>query len=463
MIFSCTGGPDQLYTVPGAVAVSAPLPSPNGEEVQVLSSRFVFKIVCGVVLASAIVTVIPVCKAADFSWSVALDAPTQETAQDSLIVVIVTNDVPAEQIRPSKKRTVTREMCWCERSLRRSAAKIPAGFTAPSAPIQFQHWAIGLPPILTGGMASGDVGRAMVFITDGQYRILAMSVGVPEGDDLTRLIEDAEDTRLLLRRHGTDPNELIKELADRTRGRLNRIWHIELDRQLAALGDGDSESITNVFDEMERHTDSTRLQIGAIVGKLQGVYLKDVQMRYGLTDATDLDRLVILEQHAATRAPWVTILVPFLVGADLRVLYTDLAEIVWDRWVMPVETPSEHKKEAAALADWISQRGDRGSFAFRISPPLMIERAQNQQLDVARGRSSGWKDLEDAINAGPIRQVTLSELAGWLTQTNSQPVELQRPSRVRVLFFRSAKDSPYPIREGSPPGRAVTMIRQVQK
>lgn len=435
-----------------------------GDDVQLISSRFVFTIVCGVVLASAFDMGMPICTAADFSWTTSLDEPASATADEALVVVLVTNDVYAEPVKTSKGRSISREPCWCERSLRRSAAKIPAGYWNPSAPIQFQHWPMGLPPIITGGTASGEAGRAIMFVTDGRYRILAMSVGVPEGDDLTRLIEDAEDSRLLLRRHSTDPNELIRQLADRTRGRLNRLWQIELDRHLAALGEGDSEPILDVVDETERYTAGLKLQIGAIAGKLQAVYLKDAQMRFGLTDATDLDRLIILEQHATTRAPWVTIMLPFLVGGDLRLLSTDLVEIVWDRWVMPVETPGKKKKEAAALADWVSQHGDRLSFAFRIVPPLMSERSQTQLVDdVARRRGSGWQDLDDAVNAGPTRQVTVGELAGWLTQTNGKPVDLQRPSRVRILFFRSAKDSPYPIRDGSAPGRATTMIRQVQK
>lgn len=416
-------------------------------------------------MASAFGTGRLVCTATDFSWSAPLGDTAKATADDALVVVLVTNDVTAD-LAPSKNRSATRVMCWCERSFRRSAAKIPPGYVDPSAPIQFQHWAIGLPPIITGGIASGDVGRAIVFATDGQYRILAMSVGVPEGDDLTRLIEDAEDTRLLMRRHSTDPNELIQQLADRTRGRLNRIWQIALDQQLTALGEGGNDPIKDVIDETERYTASIKLQIGTIAGKLQGVYLKDAQMRFGLTDATDLDRLVILEQHAATRGPWATVMLTFLVGGDVRLLATDLAEIVWDRWVMPVETPGDQAKQATALVDWVSQHGDGLPFAFRVSSPLMSERAQSQRAevaDVARRRGLGWQDLDDAINAGPTRQVTVGELAGWLSHTNGRPLDLQRPSRVRVLFFRSAKDSPYPIREGSPPGRAITMIRQVQK
>ena len=420
-------------------------------------------LVCIAASATVILTSLPVYAADDFSWSPPLGAVAETTADDALIVVLITNDVAGDA--PWKGLSAKRELCWCERSFRRSVARIPAGYFNPAAPIQFQHWAIGLPPIVTGG-GGQDIERAISIVTDGQYRVLALSVGVPDGDDLTRLIEDAEDTRLLMRRYSTERNEMTQQLADRTRGRLTRMWQIELDERLAALGETDVDPVTDLLVQTELLTSKVTLQLVPIASQLQGVYLKDVQMRFGLTDASDLKRLVILEQHSDTRAAWATTLLPFIVGADLRLLYTDIAEIVWHRSVMPIERSDQDATSATTLADWVLQRGDNNSFAFRISAPLMSQRDPSQRFevaDVARRRGLGWQDLDDAINAGPIRQVTPGELAAWLSQTQGKPLDLEHPTRVRFLFFRSSKDSPYPIREGSPPGRAITMIRQVRK
>ncbi len=443
--------------------------------VQFLGSRIDLTMVLGAVLAGVLIVSVPVHAASDFSWSTPMAAVSSETVDETLIVVLITNDVAvapdaaapdAVGVQATKKTNAANNLCWCERFFRRSAEKIPAGYLDPSAPIQFQHWAVGLPPIVTGGDSASDTPRAMLFVTDGQYRILSMSVGVPNEAEITRLIEDAEDTRLLLRRYTDDPNEIIHQFADRSRRRLTRVWQMELERQLDALGESEVDTIVDLLSETDRYTSKVKLKLGPIASQLQGIYLKDVGMRFGLTDASDFARLVVLEQHTATRAPWVAAMLPFVVGADLRSLYADLCEIVWDRWVMPIENPDEKAQVETSLAEWVTQRGDEKSFALRMSSPLMSERAQTQLFevaDVARRRGMGWQDLEDAVSAGPVRQVTPGELAEWLSQTHGKFIDLQRPSRVRVLFFRSSQDSPYPIREGSPPGRAITMIRQVQK
>lgn len=435
-----------------------------GDFVRFRDARFSVTTACGAVLAFLLSPWGPQSAANEFSWSTPMGEIAGPTADDALIVVLVTNDVAAELT--ATRQSTERSGCWCERPFRRSVTRIPAGYFAPSAPIQFQHWPIGLPPIINGGEDASDVNRALVFLTDGQYRILAMSVGVPGDDELTGLIEDAEDTRMLLRRHADDPNEMIRQLADRTRGRLTRIWQITLDQQLTALGETSVDPIRDLLGETERHTSNVQLQLVPIASQLQGVYLKDVGMRFGLSDGSDFQRLVVLEQHSATRMPWATVLLPFLVGADLRSLSTDFAEIVWHRWVMPIKRPGQPDAETTTLADWIDQHGEQDPLALRLPAPLMSNVAKSERFevtDVARRRGLGWQDLDDALSGIAVREVTAGELAEWLSQSQGQPLDIARPSRVRVLFFRSPNDSPFPIREGSPPGRAITMIRQVQK
>ncbi|TWT66492.1 hypothetical protein CA85_25870 [Allorhodopirellula solitaria] len=429
--------------------------------------------VCGAVLATVLDSGPRVYAADPVSWSTPMGEVPAATADDALVVVLMTNDVAAQQ--NARKRRSQPVSCWCQRSFERSVSRVPAGYSLPSAPIDFQHWAVGLPPIVTGGERPSDVERAIAIVTDGKYRILALSVGVPHGQDLRQLIEDAEDTRVLLRQDSSDANESsVKEtvgrIVDRIRGRLNRIWQRELDRQFDALGEPDGDPIDDLFEETTRYTSAVKLRLGSIAGQLHQVYLQDAQTRFGLTEASDLNRLAILEQHPATRLPWVTTLAPFVVGSDLRSLYTDLAEVTWGQCVMPVERPGEQPSEAAddplSLAEWVSQRDEKRPFTLQLRPPLLEDRISPQRAqvtDVARRRGLGWQDLDAVVKVTPSREVSPGEIAAWLSQTDGKPIDLRRPSRARFLFFRSPSDPPYPIRDGSPPGRAISMIRQVQK
>ncbi|WP_144059838.1 hypothetical protein [Rhodopirellula sallentina] len=395
------------------------------------------------------------------------DVPT-ENREHALVVALITNDVSSEwQTRRGSSRSdrAIPQHCWCAQFAEKSIANLPSGFLHPSAPIYFQHWPLGLPAVLTGGKKSSEPGRAFVVITDGQYRVLELSVGVPDGDDLSRMIGDAEDTRMWIRQFPDHPKEFVEQIADRNRERVTRIWRLELERQLEVLATASDEA-EQPFKDSPTLTEEIVVRLGPLADQLQNVYLKDVQMRFGLTEKSDLDRLVVLEQHSATRMPWASTIGPFVAGADLRKLYVDLTEIIWSRSAMQIAVPGELAGEPDVVADWVSQQDAQAAFTFELTPPLLSRRGGAQRIpvsEVARRHRLGWDDLDAEIEELPILRVSNRDLAKWLIRGQRRPVDISRPSHARHLFFRSAADHPYPIRDGEAPGPTITMIRKVQR
>ncbi|MFG0286920.1 MAG: hypothetical protein ACF8CQ_02030, partial [Rhodopirellula sp. JB044] len=276
---------------------------------------------------------------------------------------------------------------------------------------------------------------------------------------------DAEDTRMWIRQFPDHPKEFVKQIADRNRERVTRIWRLELERQLEVLATASGEA-EQPFEDSTTLTEEIVVRLGPLADQLQNVYLKDVQMRFGLTEKSDLDRLVVLEQHAATRMPWASTIGPFVAGADLRKLYVDLAEIIWSRSAMQIAVPGELAGEPDVVADWVSQQDAQAAFTFELTPPLLSRRGGTQRIpvsEVARRHRLGWDDLDAEIEELAMLRVSNRDLAKWLIRGQRRPIDISRPSHARYLFFRSAADRPYPIRDGEAPGRTITMIRKVQR
>ncbi|SMP54277.1 hypothetical protein SAMN06265222_104229 [Neorhodopirellula lusitana] len=395
-------------------------------------------------------------------WTSPMREVDTATADQTLLVIVITDDIDPAWISLDKTiRLANRPVCWCETSITKAVAAIPPGFAHPSAPIEGQHWPLGIPKVLTGGESNLPPGRTITVVTDGHYRTLGVIVGIPEDQELVRLIEEAEETRGWLRQHRREPDQLVKKLAERSRQRLPRIWQLQLDQQVAALGTTPLEQVADAISQNERFTKQVQIRFGQVADQVQHTYKQHIEQRFGMTPETDFRRLVALEQHSATRMPWMTTLLPFMAGADLRNVYLDLAETVWDQRAMPIQMQGKDP-----LGDWLTQFGDQGPFALHIPPPYLRNRTELQLAkvsDIAQRRGFGWQDLDEALGNGPVRETNLRELATWLYRSKKRPLDLQRPSQTRYLFFRSSTDSPYPIRDGEPPGRSITMIRQVQK
>ncbi len=398
----------------------------------------------------------------ELAWTDPLSKFTNDAADRALVVILITDDV-AEQwpSRPGKAMVPNSDACWCARPFAKTAQNIPEGFFHPSAPITWQHWPLGLPGILTGGDKVTASGRIIVVVTDGDYRILGFSVGIPDDDELTRLIEDAEDTRTLMQAHHRQPELLVQALVERSSSRISRLWRITLDQQLTAMGKTPQRNETDELKQNDHFTRDVQLRLGLIAVELQNVYEKDIELRFGLKLPGDAQRLISLEQHSTTRMDWTQCLNPFIIGGDIRSLHLDLAEIVWNQRVIAVQ-PSDSE----ALTHWIAVQGKEQSFVLQIPLPVLAARQASQLAEVspaAERRGLGWNRLEETLRKCPIRQVNVNELASWLLNSGGRPLDLRRPSQTRYLFFRSAADHPYPIRDGDPPGRSITMIRQVQK
>lgn len=418
-----------------------------------------------------------------FDWSPALAPLDPDTSIESLVVLLLTNDVDPTwaEVRKRADRSIESTndwTVWCEKSFSDARRQIAPGYFHPSAPVLWQRLPLGLPPILTGGKPTADVSRAMVVVTDGDYRVLEFMVGVPSTDELTRLIEDAEETRRWMHQHHASPRELSVAMVDRNQARVGRLWKTEMQQQLVALGESPPEQTLDPIERNKAFTDEIRVRLRPIGRQLQIAYLKEAQLRFGLTNQTDLRRLSILEQHGDTRMPWAWCLSPFLAGVDVRECYRQLAEMVWGQRAIAATRlrslqANEGRNENAdavqplageTLASWIEHQGDRSPFALKLTAVFMKDNNDRAVVaSVAERHGLGWGDLDETLSQSPVLEVSALELAIWLYRNGRRPIDLSRPSDARVLFFRSRNDHAHLIRDGDPPGRSITMIRQTQR
>ncbi|MDG2224553.1 MAG: hypothetical protein P8L85_24440 [Rubripirellula sp.] len=402
-------------------------------------------------------------------WSKPFEAISPTVNESHLVLLVITNDDPfqAEEHTPSPPKSGTEKSgteksdikksegelvieeppVWCGRLLAKAIGKALKVRPDLNDNLSLQALSAGLPPELTAGVPSNQPARAIVFLCDTQYRLLALSVGVPDVDQLLQMIEDAQDVNqsLLL-----DPElthrDLVHALADRNQPRLARLWRNTL-HEITLAFDAKLDKPIRVKD-----LDPTVERVLELDAALKPAYELDVRLRFGLNDATDHRRLVILEQHPQARLAWCEALTPFVASFNMLDHWRGLVETVWGFPPITAETDSE-------LQTWVTEQLPSNPVILLISP---TQQAALLPWPPATGgkRNQAWKKVHEQALAHPYRSVNYQQLATLIHLRQLRPIDAVASPPIRYIMLDRNTSTPATIRENDPPGRFASMLNR---
>ncbi|MGB7323221.1 MAG: hypothetical protein WBD31_00005, partial [Rubripirellula sp.] len=261
-------------------------------------------------------------------WGNPFQPVSVSEADNTLVLLLVTNDEPRasgdteneaddadNKARRDRRGQDTGIGGWCTDVFADAYRDVRRNRPDLKKQIVLQWLPAGLPRELTGGKPDNVPARAMLLVCDGNYRLLSFLVGVPDAADLQALIEDAQEFQLLTGLENESTGSIAIKLAQRSSQRVPRTWRAVLEETVLMM----DEELTK--DPIDR--------IRWLGDRFTGFYLADVRLRFGLNDASDKDRLTVLEQHIQTRKPWSETLIPFLAGIDVEKTWPALVESVW--------------------------------------------------------------------------------------------------------------------------------------
>ncbi len=386
---------------------------------------------------------------------------SQET--DALVLVLITNEDPFSLAETTNEQVSENELAagsswkppvWCADVLEQAYRKALVTRADLRGRIVVQSIAAGLPKELTGGTDVNKPARAVLAICDGHYRLLSFMVGVPDGEDLLTLIEDAEDVAIVRGLQEGDQNRLVDSIAQRSRERLSRLWRGVLDESIDAM-DGDRGGGDEDASGQER---SSKMQMWSLAEALDPTYLADVRLRFGLTDQSDATRLIILEQHPEARRPWCDAMTPFTAGCDFPETWRTLVELIWG---FP---PITADAEANDLIDWFDLHIETDSVVLGLTPSLRLQHVAWPPVSVsgASRRGVGWQKVHSLATLHPFRNVDAQQLATLIHSRDLVTVDLRQPTVARYLFIEPRKRRTHVVREGDPPGRFAGILKRSQ-
>lgn len=393
------------------------------------------------------------------AWQQPFEAISASQASDALVLILITNEDPfsadgeeggragAKTTRESK---APRPTPWCSDVLALSYRQALEHREDLRGRLKLQSMVAGLPAELTGGADRNTPARAIVALCNGNYRLLGLTVGVPDGDDLLTLIEDGQDVAAIQNLHAGQPDAIAKLIAERSGQRLGRRWRRALDETVLAMGGRPGEGEPDQEEQFEG-------RLRWLSDAFEPVYLADVRLRFGLHAANDRTRLIILEQHPESRRPWCESMIPFIAHRDFSLVWRELVESLWGH--QPVTAAAE----AQDLLQWYDLHAKTDSVVLAVQPPFHLRRIPWPPiLDKHAQRGVGWEETHQLAQEHPFRTVQSSQLAVLIRQRSLDPVDIQQPSMARYVFLRPNKNSPLVVREADPPGRFAGLLKRSQ-
>ncbi|WP_182865093.1 hypothetical protein [Stieleria mannarensis] len=372
--------------------------------------------------------------------------------ESKLVVFLITDEDPFEWTKAKldqadKNRLGGGPDVWCGPDFRRSFQKLFVSRPDLKDRCIVQRVVAGLPKNLTGNVARTLPPRAITAICDGQYRLLNFNVGVPEPNDLVRLIEDAEEAKALLQLHQDDPAALSNAVLDRSNKRVDRVYRDALARL--------TEQVS--VDEAALDVDEAWIsQYSRLVSDLNPVYLYDVGLRFGLSDRSDLVRLLVLEQHCETRRNWCDTLAPFTIGRAMRAIMNPLVDTAWGVPAVLEIAPQDHEEPLR----WFSTRRENAFVVLAVLPTYLDQDITWPPPNVSRNplAKRNWSELESVMANHPFRSVTAEQLAVILRENDEMAINLLVPARARYVVFEPGKTKPIVIRESDLPGKFINRL-----
>ncbi len=382
-------------------------------------------------------------------------AATTAGTSDLAVLLLVTNDDPFITASPDLElasENATGEVTatpklWCVPHLERAYRQLVEVRPEFKNRLKIQGIAAGVPKELTGGEPRNLPARAVLGLCDPQYRLLGLHIGVPRGDELISIVEDAEEVATLRQlRSGDDKQSSANApIAQRSRERLDRMWVSVLDDLLRSDHEQDADSEKPL----------SRSDLVYIGEALEAAYLADVRRRFGLSDASDHARLVLLEQHLETRQPWCDSMIALTSGEDFSLIWRDLVEQVW-RY-----PPITGEACDVTLRDWVNLHRKSDLIVLGVQPPAHAQRFPWPPLaDVVTGRVQPWRTAHDKALTFPFRNVDVEQLARLLHEFELDPIDIQQPSLARYVLLEPNKNRPLVICETDSPTRLAKRLKR---
>ena len=175
-------------------------------------------------------------------WQAAFTVLSADNQANKLVLMLVTNDdafhgptmaktdrkVAAAQ--PADQATYG----WCALDFYQSCQRMLKLRPDLKDKISFQSIIAGTPSELSGGKASDSPKRVVLFVCDNTYHLLALSIGIPNADELLTIIEDAQEVKTLGELNDIAPDQTTNALIERNKKRVGRLWNLKFDQLIKA-------------------------------------------------------------------------------------------------------------------------------------------------------------------------------------------------------------------------------------
>lgn len=405
-------------------------------------------------------------------WQNSFEAISTSRADEALVLMVITNEDPfaareraakskAADADPDAKKVgleqagvkiIPRPPIWCASVLETAYRKAVSQRPDLRERLTLQSVVAGLPKELTGGKPRNHPSRAVVALCDGQYRLLALAVGIPDTTELLTLIEDGEEVATIRQLNSDSTLDAVKAISERSSGRLSRLWKSSLSATLASMQGELREGEARADDPL--YFQGLMRSLGDAFAP---TYLADVQLRFGLVEATDKTRLVILEQHPEARRPWCEAMIPFAAGCEMPEIWRELVESVWGH------QPIAADADVQDLLDWYDLQTESEVVVLSLRSRL------NSSLDSwpppagkFKRRGVSWQDAHALALERPFREVDPQQFATLIQQRELDPVDIEQPSTLRYVLFDPNRKAPLVFRESDPPGRFAGTLKRTK-
>ena len=391
-------------------------------------------------------------------WQTAFTPVSHEQTSETLVLLLITNDdafidraAPAG-VQPENEPEKVAHHGWCARDLEHTCKLILKSRPDIEHRLRLQSIFAGTPSELSGGAAINSPARVVLVICDSNYKLLALSTGIPDEDELLTLLEDAQEVKTLLELNDSDPHQITETIVQRSKQRIGRLWNLKLQEFAQTAANARALILEGAATPM-----STLIRLQKLFLALQPTYNNDVKTRFGLSTDLDARRLVILEQHSESRYPWCQAVLPFIVGMDVQKDWQIFVELLWEQYAIPTGS------DQTELLAWFDEQSKIGPLVLAIESPSHLQRVPWPPTTAPKSRrGTSWKTTHEMATLFPFRVVTPQQLTELIRQREFRPINCVSPSMVRYLLVSPDNRLPQIIREQDPPSRFLGLLRRAK-
>lgn len=392
------------------------------------------------------------------NWQAPFTVLSTVNPDSKLVLILVTNDDafykhPAGANQPvAAQPPGVAQQGWCAAEFHHTCQQVLQLRPDLKDKISFQSIFAGTPSELSGGQPHTSPKRVVCFLCNKHYKLLALSIGIPNADDLLTLIEDAQEVKILAGLNGSNTDQMSEAIVQRSKKRLGRLWNMKLQEMVEANEQGDALIRAGAVAPAP-----TVLPVQKLISALQPTYNYDAQTRFGLSTGPDARRLVILEQHSETRYSWCQTIIPFIAGMDVQLNWHLFVELLWQQCAVTAGG------DQTDFLRWFDEQKKLGPFVMAVEPPSHVQHLPWPPTVVPKNRrGTSWHTTHEAATKFSFRTINTEQLTALVRERDLRPITFFSPSMVRYLFVSPDNRLPHIIRENDPPARFMGLLRRAK-